>query len=327
MAVLLRNGFAAGCRAVCAEPSSAHIAHQLYAPRGGHPCGAALDDLVDLVRGGRGRVVCVTGAGISTESGIPDYRSPEGSYSKGHKPMQHWHFIRYPSQRQRYWARSLRGYEAFSTSKPNAAHYALAALEDNAYISGVITQNVDRLHQRAGTRNVVDLHGRNDEVQCLTCQHTLPRKNYQMELARVNASWIDRYIPPTAVVDLRADGDAHLSVEDFAGFVVPGCKACGGVMMPRVIFFGGSLEPSVKQKARDMVENAEALLVLGSSVQVASAFRLVSTAVTAGKPVAIVNIGETRADSIVPSCLKKTWQCGAALKAVCLRLGVTLPAM
>jgi len=278
--------------------------------------------LADLVRSARGRLACVTGAGFSTESGVPDYRSPQGSYAKGHKPMRHQDFVSEPISRARYWARSLGGWRFFDAARPNAAHRALAALEQRGHVSGVVTQNVDRLHQRAGAANVVDLHGRNDEIACRGCQRRRSRAGFQKELEAVNAAWIQEYLPQgSRVADVRADGDAHLEVRDFAGFAVPACGACGGFWMPRVVFFGGSLEPEVRDAAQRLVEDADALLVLGSSCQVFSAFRLVRAAAEAGKPVALVNIGETRVDSLVGERLRFPVRCSEALAALSARLG------
>merc|ERR1712232_672678 len=169
--------------------------------------------------------------------GVPDYRSPQGSYSKGHKPMLHRNFVDEPEQRARYWARSLCGWRYFAGAGPNAAHRAIAALEHASYLAAVVTQNVDGLHTRAGSREVVNLHGRNDTVVCLSCAARRPRVEYQEELEEANAGWIAEFLPAAhAVHDIRADGDAHLAHEDFRGFSVPSCRACGhGIMKPDVV--------------------------------------------------------------------------------------------
>merc|ERR1740129_359626 len=213
------------------------------------PQGAAVEQtganmLVKFIAEAKGKLVCLSGAGCSTESGVPDYRSPEGSYSKGHRPMKHFEFINNPGQRARYWARSLGGWRFFDASRPNVAHYALVELERHGYIRGLVTQNVDGLHRTAGMMNVIDLHGRNNEVACLSCQERRPRSSFQKELEVVNAQWIKNHLSIPSVVDVRADGDAHLEANDFAEFVVPPCGACGGIWMPRVVFFGGSLDPA-----------------------------------------------------------------------------------
>lgn len=281
-----------------------------------------LDPLTDFILDAKQRsegsqgLLCLTGAGFSTESGIPDYRSPEGSYSKGHKPMTHQEFVSSPVNRKRYWARSLRGWRFFDGASPNVAHRALGALELSGHVNGVITQNVDGLHQKGGSKNVIELHGRNDEVRCLSCLRSRPRSSYQEELEVVNSDWMAQFLPAEAILDVRADGDAQLTVRNFDGFQVPPCS-CGGIWKPRVVFFGGALEESVKQQALAAQQAAAALLVMGSSVQVFSAFSLVKSAVKARKPVAILNIGETRADPLIPQDLRMQYRCGEALQEVC----------
>jgi len=294
-----------------------------FAPEGAKVTSDRLGRLAELVRNANGRLVCLTGAGLSTESGVPDYRSPKGSYSKGHRPMRHQEFVRDPASRARYWARSLVGWRFFDAAQPNDAHRALVALEHGRHLSGVVTQNVDGLHQRAGAETTVELHGRNDEVQCLGCGRKKPRAAFQEELQHTNRAWVAKHLLQDASVDVRADGDAHLSVQDFATFAVPACSVCGGTWMPRVVFFGGALVPEVKHAAQLLVDEAEALLVLGSSCKVFSAFGLVKAAADAGKPVALINIGETRVDALVPAHLRLPWRCGEALTALCKELGLS----
>jgi len=195
---------------------------------------------------GHHTVAVLTGAGCSTESGIPDYRSPEGSYSKGHRPMTHQHFMGDVEHRKRYWARSIVGYRHFDAAQPNTAHTALAELEKLGWVSSLVTQNVDGLHGQAGSQRVVELHGHNNEVECQSCGALSPRRNFQEVLQQVNDAWIDHWLDPE-VIDIRADGDAHIAVEDFKAFQVPGCEVCGtGVLKPNVVFFGGSIKAEVK---------------------------------------------------------------------------------
>lgn len=295
-----------------------------FAPKGMPMPAADVEVLTQFISEDPGRLVCLTGAGCSTESGVPDYRSPEGSYSKGHRPMRHSQFVNDSKQRARYWARSLGGWRFFDSAQPNVAHRALTELERLGYIQGLITQNVDGLHQKAGMVNVVDLHGRNDQVVCLNCESTKPRREFQQELEHVNQAWIAQHLS-TASIDVRADGDAHLETKDFAEFKVPPCSVCGGVLKPRVVFFGGALDPKVKDSASHMIDGAARLLVLGSSVQVFSAFSLVKKAAEVGKPVAIINIGETRGDALVAEERRYAWRCGEALSAVCKNLGIAIP--
>lgn len=297
-----------------------------YAPAGEPLAASQAQALADFLAEGRARgggAVVLTGAGLSTESGIPDYRSPEGSYSKGHKPMVHADFVKRPTQRARYWARSLKGFNVFARSRPNLAHRALAALEREGFVRDVITQNVDRLHQRAGSRRVLDLHGRGDWVECLSCKRGWPRATYQQEVADVNAAWIAANLPADiGEMDIRADGDAHLANDDFSSFVVPPCQYCGGVVMPSIVFFGGTVRQEVKEDANGRVQGADCMLVMGSSCQVFSSFRLVQMAARAPKPVAMVNIGETRADALVQ--LRLAARCSDALAATCRLLGVSV---
>ncbi|CAN0408590.1 unnamed protein product [Ascophyllum nodosum] len=247
---------------------------------------------------------------MSTDSGIPDYRGPQGSYSRGHKPMTHDEFLSSERNRKRYWFRSTFGWTSFSQARPNAAHFALADLEAAGKVDGVITQNVDGLHQKAGSRNVVDLHGRNDRVQCMSCIRETCRNTHQADLARINASLIAEHAPasgrPGGAVEsgdpgvrLRADGDAEVETGDRTqDFIVPACSRCGGVLKPTVVFFGDNVpRPRVEETYR-MVDASDVLIAAGPSLQagVYSAFRLVKRAAEAGKKIVVVNVGYTRAE-------------------------------
>ena len=279
----------------------------------------ALRALLDRSR----RLLTITGAGISTHSGIPDYRSPLGSYARGHKPITHQEFTRSETTRQRYWARSFFGFRFFSRARPNAAHCALAALQSSgAAAGGLITQNVDGLHSAAGSVDVLDLHGRIDAVECLGCGECTRREVLQEQLAAANADWLARHAG--ALGDAtggqrallgqkdrsasggddddgdfqRADGDWELSEAQVAGFDVPACATCGGVLKPAVTFFGGSVPPSITAESRRLVAAADALLLVGTSMQVFSAYRMARQASELGIPIAIVNVGPTRADEL-----------------------------
>ena len=266
----------------------------------------AESELAALVNHFRGasRVTCITGAGISTHSGIPDYRSPRGSYSRGHKPMQHADFVKSAANRQRYWARSFVGWQYFSRARPNPAHQGLAALEAAGWLSGgLITQNVDGLHAAAGSRQCLHLHGRIDTVECQQCSALSPRAELQSRLAEANGAWARErsreHEAASTPTELRADGDIELSDAAVSGLVVPSCKRCGdGMLKPYVTFFGGSVPQQSVQAAADAVAAADALLVVGSSLQVFSAFRLARAAAQAGTPIAIINVGATRADEL-----------------------------
>lgn len=243
------------------------------------------------------RLLVVTGAGMSTASGIPDYRSPKGSYSRGHKPIQHADFVRKHEARQRYWTRSFLGWQYFSLAEPNAAHLTLAEMERRGLVQAIVTQNVDGLHSAAGSAHVLDLHGRIDSVECLDCGDVTHRAEMQERLYEANAEWADGLDALAQMPrELRADGDMELEAKD--DFVVPSCTRCGGTLKPGVTFFGGSVPKAIVKAAADAVAAADALLVLGSSLQVFSAFRIARAAAQASLPIAILNNGPTRADDL-----------------------------
>lgn len=261
------------------------------------------------------RLVVLTGAGCSTESGIPDYRSPGGAWTR-HKPIQFGAFVRSAEVRRFYWARSYRGWPRFDTARPNAAHRAIAELEARGGVHQVITQNVDDLHQEAGSRAVVQLHGRNRIVVCLDCGAESPRAEMQERLGEANARWLhaakwDRLDADEA--DFAPDGDADVAQDVIGGFVVPPCRRCGGVLKPAVVFFGESVPREKVDYAMRRVDEADALLVVGSSLTVWSGFRFAKRAHERGLPIAIVNIGPTRADAL--ATLKIEEKCGAVLAA------------
>ena len=264
------------------------------------PTALQLSALTSLVTASNNLLV-VTGAGISTASGIPDYRSPQGSYSRGHKPIQHMEFVKSEVKRRRYWARSFVGWQYFSRARPNAAHLALAELEACGMLgAGVVTQNVDGLHSQAGQANVIDLHGRIDAVHCLTCGEETTRLALQERLADANSDWAAAMAPRLKPVEMRADGDSELSEDECAAFRVPSCSSCGGILMPAVTFFGGTVPEEKVQAAANAVAAADALLVVGSSLQVLSAFRLARAAAERELPIVLLNNGPTRADEFVP---------------------------
>jgi NAD-dependent deacetylase sirtuin 4 len=274
-----------------------------------------MDALLELMRGKR--TVALTGAGCSTESGIPDYRGPN---ARPRTPIQHREFVDKPEARRRYWARSLLGWPQLAAARPNAAHRALAALEHAGAIAGVITQNVDGLHAAAGSRDVVELHGALARVRCLTCEAITSRTALQDQLLAANpqlATLIgdariapgDAELPPR----MAPDGDSELEDRLVAGFEVVACT-CGGVLMPDVVFFGGSVPRPTLDAAWAMFERAELLLVVGSSLAVFSGYRFVRRAAEHGVPVAILNQGPTRGDP--HACLRLDARAGEALPAL-----------
>lgn len=264
-----------------------------------------LTDLAILLEGRR--VLVLSGAGLSTESGIPDYRGPE-TISQARNPMRYQEFVGDAAARQRYWARSFRGWSNVERALPNRGHDALARLEKSGVVTGVITQNVDSLHTKAGSRKVLELHGGLAMVRCLECGREEPRLRLQRRLVHLNPD-IETY-----AVDIAPDGDAEIPQRLIEAFRVPSCLGCGGVLKPDVVFFGENVPKARVERAWHMLEAAETLLVAGSSLTVFSGYRFVAAAVRTGKPVAIVNLGETRGDK------------DAALK-VAGPLGEVLPAL
>lgn len=242
-----------------------------------------------LLEVGAESTVALTGAGMSTASGIPDYRGPDAS---PRSPMTFQAFLAGPLQRSRYWARSWVGWDRIEWAEPNAAHRALAALR----LAGTITQNVDGLDRLAGVRNTVELHGRLDRVRCLTCRRTFSRQWVQDELTALNPGFLDRLDVDPREIEVAPDGDAEL--EQTRGFRVRDCPQCAGLLKPDVVFFGETVENHVVERARDLVEAADALVVLGSSLAVMSGLRFVRAAAKRGALVVIDTDGPTRGDDL-----------------------------
>ncbi|MCX5589263.1 NAD-dependent protein deacetylase [Streptomyces erythrochromogenes] len=236
-----------------------------------------------------GGVLVLSGAGISTESGIPDYRGEGGSLRR-HTPMTFQEFTASARARRRYWARSHLGWRTFGRARPNAGHRAVTAFGRHGLLSGVITQNVDGLHQAAGSEDVVELHGSLDRVVCLSCGAAGSRRDLARRLEEANAGF-----EPVAA-RLNPDGDADLTDEQVGDFSVVPCTQCGGVLKPDVVFFGETVPPRRVERCRELVDGATSLLVLGSSLTVMSGLRFVRQAAQAGKPVLIVNRDPTRGD-------------------------------
>jgi NAD-dependent SIR2 family protein deacetylase len=272
----------------------------------------AVDRIATLL--GEGGCVVLTGAGCSTESGIPDYRGA-GRPARPTSPIQHAAFLSDARVRQRYWARSTIGWERFSTALPNRAHRALAVLERAGAVSGIITQNVDRLHQAAGSSRVVELHGALADVICLDCSAREDRAALQARLLAANPGWLDW------VATVNPDGDAELAAARVAEFRMLACRHCEGTLKPEVVFFGGSVSPPVLASAWQLFGEAKALLVVGSSLTVFSGFRFARRAAERGVRLAIVNLGPTRADELSP-CARVHGLAGDVLSAVSERLGV-----
>jgi len=250
------------------------------------------------------RLFVLTGAGCSTDSGIPDYRDENGDWKRA-RPVLFQAFVGDLHTRRRYWARSMVGWRRFGHAHPNDAHRALARLEQQGRTEVLVTQNVDGLHQSAGSTGVIDLHGRLDQVRCLGCERRTDREQMQRRLLELNPAW--------ARLDARdaPDGDADLEGLDFSGFEDPACEECGGLLKPDVVFFGESVPRERVAAALQAVQRADAMLVIGSSLMVYSGYRFAQAASQAGKPIAAVNLGLTRADALL--ALKVNQPCVAAL--------------
>jgi NAD-dependent SIR2 family protein deacetylase len=259
-----------------------------------------LQDFIDRHR----RLFILTGAGCSTRSGIPDYRDVDGQWKRA-QPVTYQAFMGEEKTRRRYWARSLIGWRRVRDAQPNNAHRALARLEAMSRSELLLTQNVDRLHQAAGSTRVIDLHGRIDRVRCMDCERRSPREELQEELGRLNTDWLDFDATEAP------DGDADLEGMDFSAFLIPSCERCGGVLKPDVVFFGENVPRDRVDAACRHLDEAAAMLIVGSSLMVYSGFRFVQRAVDLGKPVAAINLGRTRADAFLT--LKAEQPCESAL--------------
>jgi len=253
----------------------------------------------------------LTGAGCSTGSGIPDYRDDDGEW-KDARPVQFTDFVQCTHTRRRYWARSMAGWPRMERSRPNAAHRALAGLEQLGLVHTLCTQNVDTLHQKAGSTAVIDLHGRLDNVECLDCETRIPRSRLQHKLSMLNPGYV------RATADVAPDGDAHVerSVDEF---VLVNCDHCGGTLKPSVVFFGENVPPTRVTRAARALEQSGGVLVVGSSLMVYSGFRFCRLAGKLGKPLAAVNRGRTRADDQLQ--LKVAADCGPVLEETLRLLG------
>ena len=276
----------------------------------GTPLGGAGGRLADFVIR-HPRLLVLTGAGCSTASGIPDYRGPDGRL-KQRLPVLYADFLQSPAARRRYWARSMAGWPRVAEARPNPAHRALARLEARGRVGLLVTQNVDGLHQKAGSSRVLDLHGRLDAVACLGCGALFRRDDVQALLV----AWNPQLTARTQSVP-APDGDAQLEAvgDDFR---VPDCRDCGGVLKPDVVLFGESVPRGRVAEALAALAACDGVLVVGSSLAVYSGYRFCLEARELGKPIAALNLGRTRAEDLL--ALKAEAECGEALSAVLERL-------
>ncbi len=252
------------------------------------------------------RLFVLTGAGVSTASGIPDYRDIDGQW-KRRAPVSHQEFVGSDATRRRYWARSMLGWPTMAQAHPNPAHTALACLEAAGHVHHLVTQNVDGLHQRAGSAQVLELHGSIHGVSCLACGAPIPRATVQAQLTEANPDYLK--LSSAAL----PDGDADLEIASLEGFRVPACAVCGGVLKPDVVFFGDGVPRQRLDLAFRALNASDAVLVAGSSLMVYSGYRFCLRAAERGLPIAAVNMGRTRADSLFE--VKLGSACGAALPA------------
>ena len=274
-----------------------------------------MENRLDAFLANHRRLFVLTGAGISTASGIPDYRDRDGAW-KQQKPMEYRDFVATAAARQRYWTRSYFGWQRFGDAQPNAAHRALARLESSGRLAATVTQNVDGLQQRAGSRAVIELHGSLASVECLDCGATQPRAEIQRQL-RTRNPWLAELRG-----ELAPDGDAHLPDAAAARLDIPACAGCGGVLKPAVVFFGESVPKARVQRCREALADSDAMLVIGSSLMVFSGFRFVREACDLDIPVVAINRGRTRADDLLLH--RFDTDCAAALEQALQRLGPLL---
>ena len=261
----------------------------------------SIDALTSFIRD-HPRLFVLTGAGLSAGSGIPTYRDREAVWQRS-APITHQDFLAKEAARSRYWARSMAGWPLMQRAEPNLAHRALASLQHTGWVASLVTQNVDGLHQRAGSSGVIELHGNVNSVCCLDCGHALPRAVVQDELLARNP----RFAPDSFCA--LPDGDAEVAAPD--AFATPACPACGGMLKPDVVFFGANVPRLRVEQAMNALDAADAMLVVGSSLMVYSGFRFCERAAASGKPIASINQGRSRADELF--ALKVDADCSSVL--------------
>ena len=252
------------------------------------------------------RLLVLTGAGCSAASGIPTYRDKKGVWQHSN-PITHQDFVNRTASRKRYWARSFVGWPPVRDAQPNAAHRGLAALEEAGFVRLLVTQNVDRLHQKAGHTQVIDLHGRLDQVVCLSCGDVSDRHEVQQQLGALNPQLADT----PANWTLAPDGDADVVDSLVESLQVPACRYCGGLLKPNVVFFGDSVKRDLVEHITEQLEASDGLLAIGSSLMVFSGYRFCRHAALIDKPMVCINAGKTRADELFK--LKLEMDCGEAL--------------
>jgi len=295
----LTSSAATASSAICCYSTSTRLRPDIkqFVPVSADPTDEQVTELTDFVRSCKDRLLVVTGAGISTESGLPDYRSEGvGLYAKkDHKVTQHQTFVKSEKARKSYWVRNFVGWGRWSAVQPNTAHRTLAIWERTGVVNHIITQNVDQLHFKAGSAKVIEIHGTNSIVACLDCNFSIHRLPFQDILTKLNPTLAQR--PPEEAI--RPDGDVAVSPEDVDNFVMAKCPKCSGSRLkPKIVFFGDSVPREKVDKCKDLVSHSEGILAIGTSLQTFSGYRLFLQAKDEGKRIGILNIGDTRADHL-----------------------------
>ncbi|XP_078083004.1 NAD-dependent protein lipoamidase sirtuin-4, mitochondrial [Mustelus asterias] len=293
----------------CRNYSAATASNLAFVPLSRPLDSIELEELQDFVHRSK-RLLVLTGAGVSTESGIPDYRSEGvGLYARtARRPIQHSEFIRSAKGRQRYWARNYVGWPQFCGHQPNVAHNALSKWESLGKLHWLVTQNVDALHSKAGSQRLTELHGCSHRVLCLGCGDVTPRSQLQEKFTALNPCWA------AEAHGIAPDGDVFLTDEQVADFNVPPCGRCGGILKPDVTFFGDTVNKEKVNFVYERVVESDAVLVAGSSLQVYSGYRFIIAAYEKKIPIALLNIGDTRADE--QATLKINARCGEVLSCI-----------
>ncbi|XP_056607606.1 NAD-dependent protein lipoamidase sirtuin-4, mitochondrial [Triplophysa dalaica] len=291
------------------QASTIQSAVQRFVPASGSVDSSAMEQVQAIVSQSS-RLFVISGAGLSTESGIPDYRSEGvGLYARtDRRPMQHSEFVRSAKARQRYWARNYVGWPQFSSHFPNSSHVALKYWEDKGKLHWLVTQNVDALHSKAGSQRLTELHGCSHRVVCLGCGSLSRRAELQKRFAALNPAWA------VSAGAVAPDGDVFLEDEQVMNFRVPACDGCGGILKPEVTFFGDVVNRDTVQFVHTKLAESDAVLVTGSSLQVYSGYRFLLAASERKLPIAIVNIGPTRADHLAD--VRLSARCGEVLPAI-----------
>jgi len=263
-----------------------------FVPRYSNPEMRDIDALKQFIE--KYKCCVITGAGVSTESGIPDYRSETvGLYARSkNRPLDYKDFLRSAEARKKYWARNFAGWSKFSTVEPNLNHRLIRKLEQRDQINWLITQNVDALHRKAGSKRFTELHGCTHEVECLSCDKLYSRDIIQHKIKKENANF------DVAQMEINPDGDVFLPDDRVQNFQAPLCSSCGGILKPRVVFFGDNVRKEIVEECKQKVSEAEAVLTVGTTLQTYSSYRLALQAQKEGKPIFIINIGPTRADKL-----------------------------